>query len=238
MSTNPRDNISLPGKLVVFEGIDRSGKTTQLTLLSKALTSKGIPHRIIKFPCLDTKCGTILSEHLTTRDAVRSRRAIHLLFSANRWEMMKEIVTTLESGTHILMDRYAFSGVAYSVGAEGLSYDWCIRADEDIVSPDVVIYMDNSPSASARRNNFGDERYEDESKLDRVRKVYQHFYTLPYWHVFDATRTREALADDIYKVVDGLMKSEPRRLSDTDLRLPKDFSGFSSGCTHLLPPFI
>lgn len=36
--------------------------------------------------------------------------------------LRKEIVTTLESGTHILMDRYAFSGVAYSVGAEVSDY--------------------------------------------------------------------------------------------------------------------
>lgn len=112
MSTNPRDNISLPGKLVVFEGIDRyilklacyhmvkvrenhsayfiieginiQGDTTSYNKISLLVLMPQIYHYV----GLDTKCGTILSEHLTTRDAVRSRRAIHLLFSANRWEMM------------------------------------------------------------------------------------------------------------------------------------------------------
>ena len=41
--------------------------------------------------------------------------AIHLLFSANRWEMSQNITDTLNKGTTIIADRYAYSGVAYSV---------------------------------------------------------------------------------------------------------------------------
>ncbi|KAK1444647.1 hypothetical protein BgAZ_105530 [Babesia gibsoni] len=204
MTENPREKIKLPGKLIVFEGIDRFG----------------------------------------------NKIAIHLLFSANRWEMMyvllplcifllrKEIVTTLEAGTHILLDRYCFSGVAYSVGAENLKYNWCIAADEGIVSPDLVIYLDNPTSSSARRSNFGEERYEDISKLERVRSVYEKFYDLPYWHNFDATLPIEELSDMIYDVAISVIKSDARRLSDTDLRMPYAPGEEDVGYGHLLPPFV
>lgn len=151
---------------------------------------------------------------------------------------MKEIVTTLEAGTHILLDRYCFSGVAYSVGAENLKYNWCIAADEGIVSPDLVIYLDNPTSSSARRSNFGEERYEDISKLERVRSVYEKFYDLPYWHNFDATLPIEELSDMIYDVAISVIKSDARRLSDTDLRMPYAPGEEDVGYGHLLPPFV
>ncbi|GIX61048.1 thymidylate kinase [Babesia caballi] len=102
------------------------------------------------------------------------------------------------------MDRYAFSGVAYSVGAEKLYYDWCVAADEGLVSPDLVVYLDNPAHVSAMRRNFGrpqqfacdsclvgEERYEQECKLEGVRQVYGQFASLPYWRSFDATLSPE-----------------------------------------------
>lgn len=43
-----------------------------------------------------------------------SDEAIHLLFSANRWERANHIIKTLEAGTTLVIDRYCYSGVAYS----------------------------------------------------------------------------------------------------------------------------
>lgn len=42
-------------------------------------------------------------------------RASHLLFSFNRWEKKDDIINILNSGTHLIIDRYAFSGYCYSV---------------------------------------------------------------------------------------------------------------------------
>ena len=44
-----------------------------------------------------------------------SHEAVHLLFALNRWEMKTSILEMLNSGTHVVCDRYAYSGVAYSV---------------------------------------------------------------------------------------------------------------------------
>ena len=91
------------GALIVFEGCDRSGKTTQVTRLVERLNSVGRPAVMRRFPDWTTSIGAII-------------HVVHLLFSANRWELRKEVIETLESGTSVCIDRYAYScsGVAFS----------------------------------------------------------------------------------------------------------------------------
>ena len=69
--------------------------------------------------------------------------AVHLLFSMNRWENKSQLMEILRSGTDIVCDRYAYSGVAYSV-AKGLDFEWCLGADRGLILPDLVIYFDAS----------------------------------------------------------------------------------------------
>lgn len=74
--------------------------------------------------------------------------AIHLLFSANRWESMKEIEQSLQAGKNIVCDRYWYSGVAYSY-AKGMNLDWCLSADEGLIEPDLVIFLKGNPDKLA-----------------------------------------------------------------------------------------
>ena len=85
--------------------------------------------------------------------------AVHLLFSMNRWEMKRQLVEILSAGTNVVCDRYAYSGVAYSV-AKGLSFDWCLGADTGLVQPDLVLYFDASADQLSQRSGFGEERFE------------------------------------------------------------------------------
>lgn len=55
-----------------------------------------------------------MNDYLQNRELKLNDRAVHTLFSFNRWEMQPEIVEMLKNGTNIICDRYAFSGVAYS----------------------------------------------------------------------------------------------------------------------------
>lgn len=55
-----------------------------------------------------------------------SDEAIHLLFSANRWEKANGILETLEQGMSLIIDRYCFSGVAYSA-AKGKALNWVFK---------------------------------------------------------------------------------------------------------------
>ena len=87
------------GALIVFEGCDRSGKTTQVTTLVERLNKEGKPARMMRFPDRTTGIGSILNSYLTCAKELDDH-AVHLLFSANRWELEQEIVSTLKAGAH------------------------------------------------------------------------------------------------------------------------------------------
>merc|ERR1719162_889986 len=101
-----------------------------------------------------------------------SDQAIHQLFSANRWETAVSLVGELTTGTTIVCDRYAFSGVAYSA-AKGLDFTWCQAPDRGLPVPDGVFYLHVDPKVGQSRANFGDERYENVDMQARVRQEFK-----------------------------------------------------------------
>lgn len=77
--------LSSRGSLIVLEGLDRSGKTSQSTKLVTHLKSEGISVEAWRFPDRSTSVGQMISAYLAN-DTQLDDRTIHLLFSANRWE--------------------------------------------------------------------------------------------------------------------------------------------------------
>ncbi|GAA5877624.1 hypothetical protein JCM16303_003403 [Sporobolomyces ruberrimus] len=159
------------GALIIFEGLDRSGKSTQLQRLYERLQGEGRKVKKIGFPDRTSPTGLLINSYLTQKETKLSDEAIHLLFSANRWEKAEEIKKDLESGTTILCDRYAFSGIAFSV-IKGLSWSWCKSPDIGLPTPDLTIFLSLSPETAQKRSGFGNERYETKVIQDRVREVF------------------------------------------------------------------
>src|SRR5205809_4314606 len=106
------------GAFIVLEGLDHSGKTTQCKCLVERLTKEGYKVESMRFPDRTTPIGKLIDTHLKS-DVELSDEAIHLLFSANRWELHKIIMDKLSEGITIICDRYAYSGWAYGA-AKGL----------------------------------------------------------------------------------------------------------------------
>uniref|UniRef100_A0A1B6LJ93 dTMP kinase n=1 Tax=Graphocephala atropunctata TaxID=36148 RepID=A0A1B6LJ93_9HEMI len=104
---------NLRGALIVIEGCDRSGKTTQCKKIVASLKSTSIPAEYMNFPDRSTAIGKIINGYLTKREEICDE-AIHLLFSANRWELVSKIRSLLQQGTTVVVDRYCYSGVAFS----------------------------------------------------------------------------------------------------------------------------
>ena len=105
------------GALIVVEGVDKVGKTTQCNKLVKELTKEHYSVEYWKYPKRDTQIGSIIDQYLSG-SAELDDHVVHLLFSANRWESVKALIEKLKSGTTLIVDRYAFSGVAYSAAKE------------------------------------------------------------------------------------------------------------------------
>lgn len=90
MSKSQNDNINnvnreSRGALIVLEGLDRSGKTSQSTRLLSYLEGLGHSAELWRFPDRTTCVGQMISSYLSNESQLDDR-TIHLLFSANRWE--------------------------------------------------------------------------------------------------------------------------------------------------------
>ncbi|EDQ92738.1 uncharacterized protein MONBRDRAFT_13883 [Monosiga brevicollis MX1] len=147
------------GLLIVLEGCDRCGKSTQCGRLVEWLKN----HRpngaeSMRFPDRTTQIGSLINQYLR-KEIELPDKAAHLLFSANRWELRDEIERKLANGVSLVVDRYAFSGVAFT-SAKGLDVEWCKQPDAGLPVPDVLIHMELSQSEAESRGGFGEERYE------------------------------------------------------------------------------
>jgi len=179
-STTSTTNFQRRGAFIVLEGIDRCGKTTQCALLLKHLVSLSLAALAIRFPDRTTAVGQVIDQYLKSSSSTRSvdDRAIHLLFSANRWEAIPSILETLHQGKHIICDRYAYSGVAFTSAKiesdmdpatatalramgptgneEGIGFDleWCMAPDRGLPAPDCVIFLNLSQDESEKRGGY------------------------------------------------------------------------------------
>ncbi|AJR54998.1 Cdc8p [Saccharomyces cerevisiae YJM1478] len=160
------------GKLILIEGLDRTGKTTQCNILYKKLQPNC---KLLKFPERSTRTGGLINEYLTDDSFQLSDQAIHLLFSANRWEIVDKIKKDLLEGKNIVMDRYVYSGVAYSAakGTNGMDLDWCLQPDVGLLKPDLTLFLSTQDvDNNAEKSGFGDERYETVKFQEKVKQTF------------------------------------------------------------------
>jgi dTMP kinase len=102
------------GKLIAVEGIDGSGKRTQIEMLSAALTKRRIPHTSISFPRYDAFFGLLAGQFLDGKFGVKIDPHLSaLLYAGDRFEARPEIESALRKGRIVLADRYAASNLAH-----------------------------------------------------------------------------------------------------------------------------
>ncbi|KAI5453786.1 Thymidylate kinase [Naganishia albida] len=198
------------GAFIVFEGLDRCGKTTQVEQLAEALRGEGKEVRCMKFPDRTTPIGQTINAYLLSQTEMDDR-AIHLLFAANRWECAKAIEDDLAKGITIIADRYAFSGIAFSA-AKGLDRQWLSTPDTSLPAPDLIIYLSLATDKAALRSAYGEERYESLALQARVkeefelvkRRVGEFAGRSGTWVDVNADGTVECVAARIRGTVEGL----------------------------------
>jgi dTMP kinase len=222
------------GAFIVLEGVDRCGKTTQSAALLKKLIAAGMAAAALRFPDRTTQTGQLIDSYLQSSSDLDDR-AVHLLFSANRWEAADHLTEQLKSGTNVVCDRYAYSGVAFSsakVKADGvtpkLPLDWCQAPDIGLPAPDCVIFLDLSPADAESRGGYGGERYEKRDMQVRVRQRFSDLQKMDEealtatstsdkdkdddkletrvpWHMVDAAQSVAAVESDIWAIVQATM---------------------------------
>ncbi|EUC32437.1 hypothetical protein COCCADRAFT_37610 [Bipolaris zeicola 26-R-13] len=162
------------GKLIVFEGLDRAGKSTQCEKLVADLQNDGVKVRHMRFPDRTTPIGQMINSYLSGQSD-QEDHVIHLLFSANRWEAAPSIRADLAAGTTVIIDRYYYSGCVYSAAKQNpnMSLEWCRKPDVGLPRPDLCLFLDISADDAAKRGGFGTEKYEKKDMQDRVRELFE-----------------------------------------------------------------
>ena len=194
------------GLLVVFEGLDQSGKQTQAERLRDRLVAAGRSVRLLSFPSYDTPIGGEIGRALKGERDYRAD-TMQLLYVANRFEWKPEIERELTAGTVVVCDRYLASSVAYGE-AFGLDPAWLTEIQRYLPRPDVTVLLDIDPQVSASRKVADRDKYErDLSLLSRVRESYLRQASAPGWLRLDAGRDRDAVAADVFAAVAALPAS-------------------------------
>ena len=163
---------------IAFEGIDGSGKSTQVKLLTEKLEKAGIKVYTTCEPT-DSPIGKIIRD-IFSHKMEADHRTIAGLFVADRLDHLLNktngILKKLEEGYTVITDRYYFSSYAYQ--STHMDLDWVIKANSlsaNLLRPDLNIYIDISPELSIERLNKGRstiELYETLENLQNVRNKY------------------------------------------------------------------
>eukprot|EP01026_Neomeris_dumetosa_P010046 TRINITY_DN13653_c1_g1_i6.p1 TRINITY_DN13653_c1_g1~~TRINITY_DN13653_c1_g1_i6.p1 ORF type:complete len:318 (-),score=27.78 TRINITY_DN13653_c1_g1_i6:172-1125(-) len=185
------------GALIVFEGVDRSGKSTQAKMLVEYLKSQGASVELWKFPDRTTVIGKMIDSYLKC-DSCLDDKVVHLLFATNRWEKKDLMLKKLLGGTTLVVDRYSYSGVAFSAAKnlKSMSMEWCKAPEVGLPCPDMVLFMQLPLKYQAKRKGFGEERYEN---IGFQKKVAECFESLKdeNWFLMDGMESVESIHQKI-----------------------------------------
>jgi len=171
-----------PGaRFIVLEGLDGTGKTTQVALLAAWLDALGVPHVVVREPG-----GTPLGEAI--RELVLARPDLHvspeselLLMLAARAALVGSVIRpALDAGKTVIADRFALSTLAYQGYGRGLDVERVRRALDAAtggLEPDLYVVLDlplDEGLARSRRARGGPDRIEAAGKdfLRTVREAY------------------------------------------------------------------
>mmetsp|Transcript_18340 Transcript_18340/g.18594 ORF Transcript_18340/g.18594 Transcript_18340/m.18594 type:complete len:245 (-) Transcript_18340:541-1275(-) len=205
------------GAFILLEGVDRCGKTTQCGLLIKHLLALSLSAVAMNFPDRTTHVGTIINSYLKSGNEMNDQ-AIHLLFSANRWENAPRLTQCISDGNAVVCDRYAYSGVAFSSakiqpnGDNILSIDWCKNPDIGLPAPDAVIFLDVSQEEAEQRGGYGNERYEKRDMQVRVRERFSQLQAIDEkdgrvpWYIIDASESIDKVETAIQKITHEILQ--------------------------------
>ena len=148
--------------LIAIEGVDKAGKSTYIR--------ENYPdHVVFRFPNRDTPVGQLIDRYLK-KEIEFNPETIQHLFVANFHEMQDEISENLNQGYDVILDRYILSNVVYGI-RKGLDETWCKSLVENLIKPDLTIYLDISDVELEERLD-GEEIYE---RIDFLREVKEIF---------------------------------------------------------------
>ncbi|MBN2102262.1 MAG: dTMP kinase [Candidatus Aenigmarchaeota archaeon] len=195
----------MQGKLIVVEGIDKSGKSTQGKMLVDFLNSKGHETVFCSEPTYENPVGLLIRDWLNGKVEIESGETIAMLYTADRYEDLKtRALPALESGKNVVMDRYVLSTIVYQSVLYGVPVEWIKELNKFARKPDLTIFIDIPAEESIRRAGKSADRHEKLEKMEKVREGYLRFEKDKNFFVVDGNRSVDAVFEDVKEAVKNL----------------------------------
>ena len=206
-ATAPGSVAPVHGLFVTFEGIDRSGKTTQAALLCEALGESALA---VREPG-GTPAGERIRAILKDPDLALSPETEALLFAAARAELVSGVIRpALARGLVVVSDRFLDSSLAYQGVARGLGVEEIERINRFATAglePDLTLLLDMEPGGAALRGVESDRFEREGAELQEwVRAAYEDLFASSpgRWRRIAADRDPEAVHEDVLAAVEAV----------------------------------
>ncbi len=191
------------GPLIAFEGIDGSGKSTQIRALAERLEAAGIPH-VVTFEPTNGEMGRKIREMARSGVAVAPEQELEW-FMADRAEHVRDLIEPARArGEWVLTDRYYLSTVAYQ-GARGLDADAILAESEArFPAPDLTLIFEIEPRRGfervTARGGVAEPVFEELGFQELVAEVFAKI-DRPHVARIDADRDEQAIAADVLRII-------------------------------------
>ncbi len=195
------------GKLIVLEGNEGTGKTTQVSKVVNALIKQGHKAISTKEPT-NFPIGQFIREKVLSGKIKIPRLAIQYLYCADRAMHQKDLIEKLKDGYIVVCDRYFWSAVAYGMADLDGNLDQylvsfsILSAYHQFIKPDLTFYMDlpmDQALARIRKSNKHKEIYDNAEMFPKIEKGYKYLLnTFPDEFVnIDASKPVNEITDEI-----------------------------------------
>ena len=187
--------------LINLEGIDGCGKSTQSQFLMDKFENDNEKTILLKEPT-NGRYGQKLWDMLSGKIEATTDEILELFILDRRDHVNEKIKPALDDGKIVLMDRYYYSTMAYQAAA-GIDVNRIRKDNEFAPKPDIVLIFDLPADLAMKRvrGHSVADVFEKEEHLEKVRKAYQDLEDDPLVRIVDATRTPEAIFEEVWKLV-------------------------------------
>lgn len=197
---------------IVIEGVDGSGKSTQIELLKFRFKELNLKVMDTREPS-EGPVGMLIKNIMMNRMQA-DQSTLAALFLADRLDHINNPVNgmknRLKSGFNIICSRYYFSSYAFQ--SEYVPVDWVVNCNslcKSYLKPDLTIYLNVDPLACIKRLSSGRVETEMYENLEKIKKAHEGFLTAfekygqdENINIIDGNKNVEEISEDIWKVVE------------------------------------
>jgi dTMP kinase len=209
------------GVLIVFEGIDGSGKTTQIFKVAQSLEEHNYKVSVTHEPNHNSKWGQMIQNKVKKhREEVTPENELEWYLKDRKWDLENNILPALEKNHVVLVDRYYLSNAAYQGALTTFTIEYVLQKNSFARRPDLWIILDVSVKLGQKRLRTRDKKntkdqLEKADYQEDVRENYQKLATMDIGGKIEwvdasggETELTETLTTIILNFLQGFLKSE------------------------------